>query len=150
MKISEANFGLQIYPEEKVHLNFDQPPKMDASVSSLLHGEIIQVKKEEKTRAKQPVDALTGSKRNKSSRIQSLRDRLFSRNFRLRKPLRTPYYVPANGSEDIDEFIRRKPTRPMKVMSGKVRPDRRREYVPRGASSRSTCGPRRKLNYLLN
>jgi hypothetical protein len=124
MKISE---GWQIYPEEKVHLKFDQLPKVDASGSAIA-GEIVEVEKEEKTRAKQPV------KRNKSSKIQSLLDRL-SRKFPLRKPLRTPYYVPANAREDIDEFITRKPTRPMKVISGKVMPDRRREYVPRQASS---------------
>ncbi len=31
------------------------------------------------------------------------------------KPLRTPYYVPAYAIEDIDEFVKRKPTRPAKI-----------------------------------
>ncbi len=43
--------------------------------------------------------------------------------------LRTPYYVPSDPI--VDEAIKRKPTRPMKVLTGEIRLDRRREFVPR-------------------
>jgi hypothetical protein len=48
---------------------------------------------------------------------------------RKSEKLRTPYSVPSNPV--VDEAIKRKPTQPMKVLTGAVRQDRRVEFVPR-------------------